>query len=411
MTGLENVRRTIYDLLERGSYHHRASLLVTRSIALLIVINLSAMVLESIPELQSEYRRTFLIIEYVSLVVFTVEYLLILWCAVEHPPLRHLAPWKARLMMAISPSGIVDLLAVLPFWISLFEPFDLRALIVFRILRFLKLSRYSPAMRSLLEALYAERRALIGCLVIFFGAVLIAATFMHVAEGQIQPQKFGTIPESMWWAVVTLATIGYGDAVPVTGIGKIIGSVTIITGLVMIALPVGIVASAFSEQVHRRDFIVTWGMVARVPLFAGFDAKEIADVMQMLRAQSVEQGTVITRRGDPAHSMYFIAAGAVEIDLAEKAVKLRAGHFFGEAAVVRRAQRSANVTALTRCDLLVLEADDLHVLMSRDKRIAERIAEAMRRREGDEDGDLLVEEFISSAELDRRKEVVPGATA
>jgi len=398
LNALAEWRRTVYDLLERGSEHHRASFFVTRSIAVLIVVNLAAMVLESIPALARDYHQIFQIIEYVSLAVFTAEYFLILWCAVEHPPLRHLPHWRARLRMAISPSGIVDLLAVLPFWVSLFEPIDLRALIVFRIVRFLKLSRYSPAMRSLLEALYAERRALIGCLVILFGATLISATFMHVVESEVQPQLFGTIPDSMWWALVTLATVGYGDAVPITAIGKIVAAATIVTGLVMIALPVGIIASAFSEHVHRRDFVVTWGMVARVPLFAGFGATEIAEVMQMLRAQAVEAGTLIARRGEAAHSMYFIAAGRVQINLPDEVIKLHAGQFFGEVAVVQRTHRSADVTALTRCDLLVLEADDLHRLMARDKRIAMRIKDTMRKRTGFvADGDLSGDELVATS--------------
>ena len=134
----------------------------------------------------------------------------------------------------------------------------------------------------------------------------------------------------------------------------------------MIALPVRIVATAFAEQIHRRDFVVTWGMVARVPLFAGLDAGQIADIMRVMRAQTVEAGEIITRRGEPAHSMYFIAAGEVEIMLKQRRVQLGVGHFFGEIAVLRRARRSATVTATTRTSLLMLDAHDLHALMDRD---------------------------------------------
>src|SRR5438128_12167184 len=183
--------------------------------------------------------------------------------------------------------------------------------------RFLKLARYSPAMRSLLDALYNERRALFGCFVILLGATLVAASIMHVIEGHVQPDKFGTIPDAMWWAIVTLGTIGYGDVVPVTALGRVVAGVTIFGGLIMIALPVGIIATAFAEEIHRRDFMVTWGMVARVPLFAELNAGEIADVMRLMRAQTVEPGDVIVRRGEIAHSMYFVAAGEVEIELKE----------------------------------------------------------------------------------------------
>ncbi|MSP33222.1 MAG: hypothetical protein EXR03_10485, partial [Pseudolabrys sp.] len=134
-------------------------------------------------------------------------------------------------------------------------------------------------------------------------------------EGKVQPDKLGTIPDALWWSIVTVGTIGYGDVVPVTAVGKLIAAATIFLGLILMALPIGIIATAFSEQIHRRDFIVTWGMIARVPLFAELDAGEIADIMQLLRAQLAESGEVIVRQGDHAHSMYFIAAGEVEVAL------------------------------------------------------------------------------------------------
>ena len=286
----------------------------------------------------------------------------------------------ARLKYALSPAGIVDLAAVLPFWFGFVLPADLRFILVFRIVRFFKIARYSPAMRSLLDVLYAERRALFGCLVIALGTALVAAALMHLAEGHVQPDKLGTIPEALWWAVVTLGTIGYGDVVPVTGLGKLIATVTIFAGLIMIALPVGIIANAFSEQIHRRDFIVTWGMIARVPLFAELDATEIADIMELLRAQLVEPGEVIVREGDAAHSMYFIAAGDVEVALKGRKMRLGVGQFFGEVAVLRRGRRSATATAMTRTSLLVLSARDLHALMNRDARVAARIKDVVDKR-------------------------------
>src|SRR5262249_25491513 len=130
---------------------------------------------------------------------------------------------------------------------------------------------------------------------------LLVASIMHVIERHAQPDKFGTIPDAMWWAIVTLGTIGYGDVVPVTALGRVVTSVTIFVGLIMIALPIGIVATAFADEIHRRDFVVTWGMVARVPLFAELEATDIADIMRLLHAQQVEPGDVIARRGEPAH--------------------------------------------------------------------------------------------------------------
>jgi voltage-gated potassium channel len=145
-------------------------------------------------------------------------------------------------------------------------------------------------------------------------------------------------------------------------------------------------------------------MVAKVPLFAELEAGDIADIMKLLRAQTVEPGAVIARRGDPAHSMYFVAAGEVAIALKDSTVRLGAGHFFGEVAVLRRASRSATVTALTRVNLLVLDGHDLHALMAREPRVAARMREMIRQRVGrelvSERGDIVTEE-IEDGEVER----------
>src|SRR6266700_1992779 len=392
-----SLRRRLYEILAHGTIGDRTAVMVSRLIVILIVINLVAMILDSVPALQAQYGPLFFAVEVLSLVAFTIEYGLRVWVAAEHAPNRHASERKARWKFVSSPLGVIDLLAVLPFWLALVLPADLRVFLVFRMVRFLKLARYSPAMRSLLDALNNERRALFGCFVILLGATLVTASIMHVVEGHAQPDKFGTIPDAMWWAIVTLGTIGYGDVVPVTVLGRLVASVTIFVGLVMVALPIGIVATAFSEQIHRRDFVVTWGMVARVPLFAELKASDIADIMRLLRAQQVEAGVVIARRGEPAHAMYFIAAGEVEIELKTKRVRLAAGQFFGEIAALRRARRSATATAVTRASLLVLDAHDLHALMDREPRIAERIREVVRNRLGRDvvtpQGDVVSEEL------------------
>jgi voltage-gated potassium channel len=391
------LRRRVYQVLEQGPVGDAIGVVIDRLLVLLILLNLVAVALESVPEYGARYALAFNLIEIVSLVVFTVEYGLRLWVAVEHGPHRHLNGARARLKYALSPAGIVDLAAVLPFWFAFVLPADLRFVLVFRIVRFFKIARYSPAMRSLLDVLYRERRALFGCVVITMGSALVAAALMHLAEGKVQPDRLGTIPDALWWAIVTVGTIGYGDVVPVTVLGKLIATGTIFIGVIMMALPVGIIATAFAEQIHRRDFIVTWGMIARVPLFAELDAAAISDIMGLLRAQVAEAGETIVRAGDPAHSMYFIAAGEVEVALKKEMLRLGVGQFFGEVAVLRRAHRSATATALTRTNLLVLSAQDLHALMQRDPRIAARIKDVVEKRVGRElvspKGDIVTEEI------------------
>ena len=401
----KEARYRLHEILDHGVVGDRTGQLIGQLIVLLIIANLTAVTLESVPSLAQRYGFWFQAIEVPSLLIFTIEYGLRVWVAADYPPYSHLSPLMARWKFISSALGVIDLLAVLPFWFALLVPVDLRAFLVFRVVRFLKLARYSAGMNSLLEALYAERRALFGCFVMLVGSALFAASVMYLIERNAQPDKFGTIPDAMWWAIVTLGTVGYGDVVPITPLGRVVAGITIFVGLIMIALPVGIVATAFSQQIHRRDFIVTWSMVARVPLFADLKASDIGDIMQLLRAQYVEAGAIITRRGEPAHSMYFIAAGEVEIDLKEKRIRLGAGHFFGEIAVLRRARRSATVTAATRASLLVLDAHDLHALMKREPQVAERIREVVRDRIGRDvitpQGDVIAEELEEAEDQGR----------
>src|SRR3569833_2828763 len=181
----KDFRQRVHLVLEQGQVGDPVSVVVDRFLVLLLLVNLIAVALESVPAIEARHGRLFVLIEYFSLAVFTIEYIARIWSSVEHPPHRHLSAWRARAKYILSAAGFVDLVSVLPFWFAIVSPIDLRFVLVFRMVRFFKFARYSPAMRSLIDVLYRERRALFGCVVMTAGATLVLASMMHIASGMV----------------------------------------------------------------------------------------------------------------------------------------------------------------------------------------------------------------------------------
>ena len=202
---------------------------------------------------------------------------------------------------------------------------------------------------------------------------MVSATLMYYIENEAQPQQFSSIPAAAWWAMAALSTVGYGDLVPITPAGRVVASIVTILGIGVYALPVGIIASGFAREIQRRDFVVTWAMVARVPLFKSLDAEHLTRIANLLRSRVVPGGTAIVRRGEPGDCMYFIAAGSAEVQIQPDPVRLSDGDFFGELALINDVPRGATVVALTRCQLLILDAADFRGLVRSAPRIAESI--------------------------------------
>jgi voltage-gated potassium channel len=188
-------------------------------------------------------------------------------------------------------------------------------------------------------------------------------------------------------------------------LGKLVAAFAIIGGLTMIALPVAIISTAFADEVRRRDFVVTWGMLARVPLFSQLSATEIADIMRLLQARTIESGEILVRRGDVASSMYFITAGEVEIELPSQRVRLSDGTFFGEIALLRRTKRSGTVMATRKTRLLALDAQDFHALIARVPALAAHVQKTAEARLADtaeaEKGDLAADEIAQAVHDDQ----------
>jgi voltage-gated potassium channel len=204
---------------------------------------------------------------------------------------------------------------------------------------------------------------------------------MYIAEGDVQPDRLGDVPSAMWWAVVTLSTVGYGDVVPVTMAGKVVAGFTIIFGILFFALPVGIIATSFQEQIRRRDFVVSFAMVARVPLFARLDAAALARLVGLLTARRVAAGEIIISKGDEAEAMYFIASGQVEVETPSGPIRLGDGDFFGEVAMISDdSRRTATVIAARTCELLSLSVRDFRRLVQSNAEIGEAVHEVARQR-------------------------------
>jgi voltage-gated potassium channel len=361
----EILRQRAFQVLEHGRRREPASRAIDWLLVVLVLANVAATVAYTVPDIALRYGARLQLLDRICVLVFALEYVARLWAAPEHPLLRHYTPLRARLRFAATPLMVIDLLALLPLPLELLFPGS-ELLLLTRLVRFLKLARYSPALATIGRLIARERRALLACIIIFTGALLAAAAAMHVVEGAVQPTILGDMPKAMWWAASMLAKIGGSEITPpLTTLGRIIAAITVMLGIGCFALPVAIIGRGFYEEIRRRDFVVSFAMVARVPLFARLDAAAIADLVGMLRARTVPAGTTIIRKGERGDAMYLIASGRVEVESASSKVRLEEGDFFGEIALLSREPRSATVTALRPTDLLVLDADDFLRLVDR----------------------------------------------
>jgi voltage-gated potassium channel len=221
-------------------------------IVTLILLNVAAMIAESVEHIRSAMATLLAGFEYFSVAVFSAEYLLRVWSCVEDPIYRR--PIVGRLRFAATPLAIVDLLAVLPFYLP-FVPLDLRMLRMLRIMRIIrlaKLGRYSDSLQTLGRVVATRKEQLISALFILVILLVIASCLMFYAEHETQPDTFSSIPAAMWWAVTTVTTVGYGDVLPATSLGKLLGAVIAVLGIGMFALPTGILGAGFVEEMQRR---------------------------------------------------------------------------------------------------------------------------------------------------------------
>lgn len=275
---------SVLDVSEAGD---RLSRLFDYLLIGLILLNFLAVILESVRSIRAEWMVEFRVFEIFSVAVFTIEYVARVWSIVDNKwrtEYRH--PIRGRLRFMASPMAIIDLLAVAPFWLSMIFPVDLRFLRVVRLLRVLKLTRYSAAMNLLFDVVREKLSILAAALFIVFILLILAASSTYLAEHEAQPEAFANIPQAIWWAVITVTTVGYGDVVPITPMGKFLGSVLGFIGVGMVALPAGILASGFSDALHRRRHKLERDL-NRALEDGEFDASERSFLASRARSMSV----------------------------------------------------------------------------------------------------------------------------
>ena len=251
---LKDVQRRTLEILDQGKEGDWASLISDWFWIGLVLANIASVVLESEASLHAQYAAEFAAFDMYSVYLFTAEYVIRIWANGAARP-NH--PWLGRRHYMLGFYGLVDIFSIAPFYLAvLFPGLDLRVLRVLRLLRVLKLSHFNTALEDLIQAVWHERKTLFSAVYLLLIAVLLCSSIMYFAESKAQPEKFSSIPQSMYWAMITLTTVGYGDVSPVTWVGQIVSVITAFMGVCTIALLTGVVATAFANQLERRKALL-----------------------------------------------------------------------------------------------------------------------------------------------------------
>ena len=254
--------------------------------------------------------------------------------------------------------GIIDLVSSIPFFIIVFHIEAVDTLTVLGMFSILKIARFSPALLVLKDVIISERKSLLAALYLMMILTFSISTVLYFLERGSNLDGFNTLFDSIWWAIITLATVGYGDVVPHTVLGKLLGGMAAITGFGMFALPAGILANGFADEIKRLKDIANWKMIAQVPLFSNLEFGVIADISKLLHIKRFKKNEIIIKEKAIGSSMYFILEGSVLVYRDGFSVTLKEGDFFGEIALLKNVPRTASVLAKQRCELLELTTYD-----------------------------------------------------
>ena len=365
-------RQRTFEILEHGRRRDFASRIVDWILVILILANVAGTIAQTLPRIEVPYGKDLQLFDRFCVLVFAIEYLARMWVAPEHPLLQKFSAFRARLRFATTPMMIIDALAFVPLVLELLFP-GLPNVRLIRLVRFLKLARYSQALPALLAVLYAQRSALFASFVLTLCVMCFSADLMHIAEGGVQPNVFGNMPDAMYWAITTLTTVGYGDETPITWAGKLWAGITMVTGLVLFALPVGIIATGFVNGLHKREFSITWSMVKRQPLFDGFEVDAIRQILDTMGATVVQDHTRIAVAGQEADMFYLVISGRAHSEDENGSWEIEAGDIIGEESLHDGQRYGRTVWARTEMRMMNLTGEDLRRLARKYPLLGQRI--------------------------------------
>lgn len=334
----------------------------------------------TLPALDAETADLARLVYYSGGWIFIAEFLTRLWLAPHRDTDPTTMAWSSRRRYLASGLGIADLVSALPVVLILGGVASLDSIGGLALVSLCKVARYVTGIELLTKVIRNESRALGSLLLVVLILIVLSAALMYRLEHLAQPDSFSSVPATIWWAVVTIATVGYGDLAPITDAGRALGSFIIILGVATFAMPAGILASGFASEMRRRNFLITWQTVANVPLFADLSAAGISEITRLLRPEAIPANRVVVHQGDSADAMYFIMSGEVKVELSPQPIRLKQGQYFGEIALLKEIQRTATVITLADSQFLVLRKVDFRNLIDSSPRISARIASVAERR-------------------------------
>ncbi len=259
---------------------------------------------------------------------------------------------ERRLSFLLSIDGLVLINQIF------FSIYDLRILRLFRLFDIFSNSRFLLPTNTLIKTIIKQRNPLLGSQIMVISILLVVSTFIYFLESSGQPDVFGSIPATMWWGIATLTTVGYGDVVPMTDLGKLLASFTMLVGIGMFALPAAILASAYYEEIQKKNFLVSFEAIASVPLFQELPIGAVGKINEKLQVVLISEHETIFSKGEEADSMFIIEYGKVKVEI-DQPVYLVAGDYFGEMGLLGNVPRNATITAADDTKLLELTKADL----------------------------------------------------